>query len=214
MSRLTREAGIVEKAFGVDVEGSGKKKKEPAAAEGADGQTVKVAQLDIPDLPQQEAEPSVESATQQVVPPTFTLRMTVSSGTYVRSIVHDVALAIGSAAHVVKLTRTRQGRFSLTNEEEEAGPESTTDTTQSIGNAADADGFDFGERKTGCIPWSIFERAIAERKARRDSAGEEGGAKEPEGVLNEEEAGNEEPSRAKWEPKEWERELMARFVPV
>lgn len=39
--------------------------------------------------------------------------MTVSSGTYIRSIVHDIGLALGSAAHVVKLTRTRQGEFVL-----------------------------------------------------------------------------------------------------
>lgn len=42
--------------------------------------------------------------------------MTVSSGTYVRSIIHDIGIALGSSAHVVKLTRTRQGEFSLNNE--------------------------------------------------------------------------------------------------
>lgn len=46
-------------------------------------------------------------------PPVFTLKMTVSSGTYVRSIVHDLAHAVGSAAHVVSLTRTRQGDFAV-----------------------------------------------------------------------------------------------------
>ena len=40
--------------------------------------------------------------------------MTVSSGTYVRSIIHDIALALGSVAHVVVLSRTRQGDFTLT----------------------------------------------------------------------------------------------------
>ena len=44
-------------------------------------------------------------------PPAFSLKMTVSSGTYVRSIVHDLGTACGSAAHVVKLVRTRQGAF-------------------------------------------------------------------------------------------------------
>lgn len=39
--------------------------------------------------------------------------MTVSSGTYVRSIIHDIGIALGSSAHVVKLTRTRQGIFTL-----------------------------------------------------------------------------------------------------
>jgi tRNA pseudouridine55 synthase len=212
MSRLTKEAGVVEKAFGVDAEGSGKKKG-PATAKDEPASESKVSQLDIPDLPAQgqQEQPIQEGA--QVVPPTFTLRMTVSSGTYVRSIVHDVALAIGSAAHVVTLTRTRQGRFSLTNEDAEdpSAPAETTDVAQ----GGEDDGFDFGERKTGCMPWTVFERAIAERKARRDSAGAEGGAAKEEEVLDEEEAaGNEESPRAKWEPVEWERELMARFVPV
>ncbi|KAF7304818.1 Dihydrodipicolinate synthetase [Mycena kentingensis (nom. inval.)] len=52
------------------------------------------------------------------VPPCFVLTMRVSSGTYVRSIVHDVAQALGSAGHVVTLSRTRQGRFALTAAEE------------------------------------------------------------------------------------------------
>lgn len=39
--------------------------------------------------------------------------MTVSSGTYVRSIIHDIAAALGSVAHVVLLSRTRQGEFTL-----------------------------------------------------------------------------------------------------
>lgn len=211
MSRLTREAGIVEKAFGVDMEGSGKKKKETQVPV-TDGEATTVAHLDIPDLPQPGEEPSAEWTSQRVIPPTFTLRMTVSSGTYVRSIVHDVALAIGSAAHVVKLTRTRQGRFSLTNDEEVASHEGADRVSASI-DGGEVDGFDFGERKTGCIPWSVFERAIAERKARPTEAG--GDTAEAATAVDEEEAaGNEQPPRAKWEPSEWERELMARFVPV
>lgn len=57
--------------------------------------------------------PSVDQTRPTVIPPTFTLRMTVSSGTYVRSIVHDVAQAVSSLAHVVVLTRTRQGEFAM-----------------------------------------------------------------------------------------------------
>ena len=45
--------------------------------------------------------------------PTFTIVMTVSSGTYVRSIIHDIGIAVGSAAHVVSLERTRQGDVGL-----------------------------------------------------------------------------------------------------
>lgn len=59
------------------------------------------------------AAPTASSSSSRTIPPTFTLRMTVSSGTYVRSIVHDIGQAISSAAHVVVLTRTRQGDFAL-----------------------------------------------------------------------------------------------------
>jgi tRNA pseudouridine55 synthase len=60
------------------------------------------------------AGPSTDAAACQstITPPVFTLRMTVSSGTYVRSIVNDVARALSTLATVVVLTRTRQGEFS------------------------------------------------------------------------------------------------------
>ncbi|CED82107.1 Pseudouridine synthase [Phaffia rhodozyma] len=65
------------------------------------------------------SEPTLTSTDETVstdprtVPPTFTLRMTVSGGTYVRSLVNDIGAALGSLAHLVVLTRTRQGEFSL-----------------------------------------------------------------------------------------------------
>jgi len=65
-------------------------------------------------------------------PIAFVLRMRVSGGTYVRSIVHDVGHAVGSAAHVVTLTRSRQGRFTL--EPTEAGD-------------------------MGCVSWDVFKAA-------------------------------------------------------
>ncbi|GAA5863319.1 hypothetical protein JCM1840_007484 [Sporobolomyces johnsonii] len=46
-------------------------------------------------------------------PPIFEIALTVSSGTYIRSIIHDLGIALGTTAHVVKLTRTRQGEFAL-----------------------------------------------------------------------------------------------------
>ncbi|EJF65848.1 pseudouridine synthase [Dichomitus squalens] len=67
------------------------------------------------------------------VPTAFVLRMKVSGGTYVRSIVHDLAHALGSAGHVVTLTRARQGRFALEPSEE-------------------------GDR--ACVPWDAFEKAL------------------------------------------------------
>lgn len=46
-------------------------------------------------------------------PPAIRLRMTVSSGFYVRSLCHDLAISLGSLAHMVALVRTRQGDFEL-----------------------------------------------------------------------------------------------------
>lgn len=65
-------------------------------------------------------------------PTAFVLKMKVSGGTYVRSIVHDLGHAVGSAAHVVTLTRSRQGRFAL--EPSEAGD-------------------------MGCVSWDVFKAA-------------------------------------------------------
>ena len=46
-------------------------------------------------------------------PPYFTISVHCSSGTYIRSIVHDLGQSVGSAAHVSKLCRTKQGPFDL-----------------------------------------------------------------------------------------------------
>ncbi|KAK6505158.1 hypothetical protein TWF481_007079 [Arthrobotrys musiformis] len=46
-------------------------------------------------------------------PPVVHLKMTVSRGTYVRSIAHDIGEALGSAATLVALTRSRQGEYEL-----------------------------------------------------------------------------------------------------
>lgn len=46
-------------------------------------------------------------------PPAVKLRMTTTSGFYVRSLCHDLALAVGSKGIMAELVRTRQGRFRL-----------------------------------------------------------------------------------------------------
>jgi tRNA pseudouridine55 synthase len=46
-------------------------------------------------------------------PPAAKLRMTVTSGFYVRSLCHDLGEAVGSQAIMVELIRTRQGQFEL-----------------------------------------------------------------------------------------------------
>ena len=45
--------------------------------------------------------------------PTLTFRFSVSSGTYIRSLIHDLAKAVGSTAHMTKLVRVQQGPFFL-----------------------------------------------------------------------------------------------------
>jgi tRNA pseudouridine55 synthase len=66
-------------------------------------------------------------------PTAFVLQMRVSGGTYVRSIVHDLARELGSAGHVVTLTRSRQKDYALEPTEE-------------------------GDRR--CVPWEVFEAAL------------------------------------------------------
>ncbi|KAF5377046.1 hypothetical protein D9757_007706 [Collybiopsis confluens] len=76
-----------------------------------------------------------ETAAEDNTPAAFVIKMRVSGGTYVRSLVHDLAHELGSAGHVVTLTRSRQGRFAF---------EQTED------------------RDRSCIPWSTFERALSD----------------------------------------------------
>lgn len=73
-----------------------------------------------------------EDAASDEVPTAFVLQMRVSGGTYVRSIVHDLAHALGSAGHVVTLTRSRQKDYVLEPTE--------------------------GDRR--CVPWEVFEAAL------------------------------------------------------
>lgn len=45
--------------------------------------------------------------------PTLTFRFSVSSGTYIRSLIHDLAKSVGTTAHMTKLVRIQQGPFHL-----------------------------------------------------------------------------------------------------
>lgn len=67
----------------------------------------------LKDEPETPAMDGLEDEDRSSIPPAFVLRMRVSGGTYVRSITHDLGHALGSAAHVVTLSRSRQGRFCL-----------------------------------------------------------------------------------------------------
>lgn len=70
--------------------------------------------------PSIETSPAAESAegttkvkSESKGPPAVRLRMTVTSGFYVRSLCHDLGAAVGSAALMAELERTRQGEFEL-----------------------------------------------------------------------------------------------------
>jgi tRNA pseudouridine55 synthase len=45
-------------------------------------------------------------------PPDFSLSVTCSAGTYVRTLIHDAGLALGCGAHLISLRRTASGGFS------------------------------------------------------------------------------------------------------
>ncbi|BGO97280.1 putative Pseudouridylate synthase 4 [Rhodotorula toruloides ATCC 204091] len=139
-----------------------------------------------------EAGPSDSSASR---PPIFEIHLTVSSGTYIRSIVHDIGLALGSVAHVVKLTRTRQGEFVLEPPNASTVLSAGDGTEETEGDGADvvkektADGLELETFTGGCVEWSLLEKAIEEQaKAKKEDREVEG--RDQDGWL------------------EWERELL------
>ncbi|KAG8832963.1 hypothetical protein FRC17_000230 [Serendipita sp. 399] len=102
------------------------------------------------------------------IPPIFELEMTVSSGTYVRSVVHDLGIAVGSAAHVVELTRTQQGAFTL--DEKDVGS-AELEADASLG------------RGLPCVQWGILERALEKWEADDDIEVDEDGWTEWEAEI-------------------------------
>lgn len=191
--------------------------------------------LEKPDMPEISAKTGKR-------PAAFTVRMTVSSGTYVRSIVHDIGLALGCGAHVVKLTRTRQGEFVLNGPKDEELLEEFAATmeaeerakaekaeggvkpTQLIGDAAEEAAINeaLGEtdkkQSIPCVPWDVFERAIAERDATRKA--EEAEREEARENLTREQWREQygyeavRKRNANAPLKEWEQEVLRRFVSV
>jgi tRNA pseudouridine55 synthase len=109
---------------------------------------------DIGPLPEQ-----MESTEGERMPPTFELEMTVSSGTYVRSVVHDLGISVKSAAHVVVLTRLQQGRFVL---------DTTRYPAPRSGPPAVADGGEqvsVGREGWPCVDWGVLEKAVVKWEA-------------------------------------------------
>lgn len=106
-----------------------------------------------------------QPATVDDIPPIFELEMAVSGGTYVRSVVHDLGRAVGSAAHVVVLTRVQQGPFLLglddgTGFVPHDQPAPDAGAIPSDGSAAVADPeLEFG-KGYACVEWKILENAV------------------------------------------------------
>ena len=131
-------------------------------------------------------------------PPVFTLKMVVSSGTYVRSIVHDLAHAVGSAAHVVTLTRTRQGEFGVGPkyiERATGQSESNHDTNITAtgsGLIESTDDLYGGD----CVPWEVFEKALEKR-----DGGTDGQSPSETDIADD------------GEHEEWEKILLAKWHP-
>lgn len=204
----------------------------------------------VPDAPAPKIE-QVDSPEQSpqtgLRPAAFSVRMTVSSGTYVRSIIHEIGLALGSAAHVVKLTRTRQGEFSLHGDEEALDKAGVVPTTEGVdvqagavenevedpeeaalnsdaaatttAAAADAAAGPSTGPSTGSIPWAVWERAMKEReemlaqeKADQEEAAASGASAEE---LHEQFSREAIATKRRELPlKEWEHEVLRRFVSV
>lgn len=119
------------------------------------------------------ATPASDAPASSDAPPAMVLDMTVSGGTYVRSVVHDLGAAVDSAAHVARLIRTRQGQFSL-------GHASAPQDGAVADSGVDIPG--------NCIPWAVFERGLAEHdSAKRGDTSldtrDESGLREWERIL-------------------------------
>ena len=139
--KLDGAVSISEKAVGKDVNGVKRKralddiddvrvshKKQAREEEEVDPQTLMSGALQSPDEKPPCSAQSVDSTAsdadsheppQQTSlppdngPPAVKLRMTVTSGFYVRSLSHDLGEAVGSLACMSELLRTRQGDFEL-----------------------------------------------------------------------------------------------------
>lgn len=111
---------------GKPVEANAEESKKRKASEDdlvLDAPVPKVAKTEVGETPRMsgalpaDTAESIETPTKSEVPvagpPAARLRMTVTSGFYVRSLCHDLGQALGSQACMAELVRTRQGQFEL-----------------------------------------------------------------------------------------------------
>ncbi len=75
--------------------------------------TTPVPTIETSSIPATTSTSTLEPDSKDKGPPAVRLKMTVTSGFYVRSLCHDLGAAVGSAALMAELERTRQGEFEL-----------------------------------------------------------------------------------------------------
>ncbi|TVY59658.1 putative tRNA pseudouridine synthase [Lachnellula suecica] len=98
-----RPASKQQKSSEQDATMSGGLASSPPPTEAATEAPTQPAEIQLP----------TRSATPTPGPPAALIRMTVTSGFYVRSLAHDLGAAVGSAALMAKLERTRQGAYEV-----------------------------------------------------------------------------------------------------
>lgn len=84
--------------------------------EGSDGPELKKVKIDGAEAADQAPTVDTDAAAEERQPcpaPAARIRMTVSSGFYVRSLCHDLGAAVGSLGLMAALERSRQGEFEL-----------------------------------------------------------------------------------------------------
>lgn len=98
-----------------DVNGASKRKRddEDTADIEAEPHQAPEKKIKTGDIPADESAPTESSARIPCPAPAARIRMTVSSGFYVRSLCHDLGVAVGSLGLMSTLVRTRQERFFL-----------------------------------------------------------------------------------------------------
>jgi tRNA pseudouridine55 synthase len=85
-------------------------------------------------------------------PPAVRLRMTVTSGFYVRSLCHDLGLACSSLAHMSTLIRSRQGDYSLA--------DSNSTTTSNV--------LEYSDLEAGPEKWEPQVRKMLEESMKKE----------------------------------------------
>ena len=195
-----------------------------------------------PPMPEIGEERPEVSAKTGLRPATFHIRMTVSGGTYVRSIVNDIGLALGCGAHVVMLRRTRQGRFVLRSNNK--SPSEPVQSEETAANSSSANGtvvtgdeeqatntpvhqeqgqgdsaMDASQPDAECIPWSVWEKAIQEREdmLKKESLDKEemlASGQSAEEVRKAFSEGALRKRRMARPEADWEKEVLKRFVSV